>query len=171
MLPPVMKPFAHAVEARSRAVQVLALVGLVALCQAAGLLGTPFTDSDWYRELPRPSWAPPGWVFGPVWVTLYTMMGVAAWLVWRRPSSGFRTAALVWFAVQLALNAAWTPVFFGARSLAGGLAVIVALLAAIVMTMVRFARVSRPAAWLLAPYLAWVAFATCLNGAIWWLSR
>lgn len=166
-----MKPFSQPAEGRTRWRQLGVLVALIVLCQAAGVLGTPFTDSDWYRELPRPSWAPPGWVFGPVWVTLYTMMGVAAWLVWRRPASGFRTAALIWFAVQLALNAAWTPVFFGARSLVGGLVVIVALLAAIAMTIVRFAPVSRAAAWLLAPYLAWVAFATCLNGAIWWLSR
>lgn len=152
--------------ASPRATQALVLIGLVLLCQGAGAVGALVTDASWYRELPRPSWAPPGWVFGPVWLTLYAMMGVAAWLVWRGPSSPARRAALGWFAVQLLLNAAWTPVFFGLRSLAGGLAVIVALWAAIVVTIVRFRRCSAPAAWLLAPYLAWVTFATALNAAL-----
>ncbi len=151
--------------------QALALLGFVALCQAAGATGALVTSADWYRELPRPGWAPPGWVFGPVWITLYTLMGAAAWLVWRTPASAARTAALRWFGVQLALNAAWTPVFFGLRSVGGGLAVIVVLLAAIVVTIVRIRPVSRLASWLLAPYLAWVAFATVLNASIWWLGR
>ncbi len=158
-------------DQRARGLQAAALIALVVVCQAAGGLGATLTSSDWYRELPRPSFAPPGWVFGPVWITLYTMMAVAAWLVWRTPANNVRRAALVWFAIQLALNAAWTPVFFGLRSPAGGLAVIVALLAAIVGTIVAFRRISPPAAWLLAPYLAWVAFATVLNASIWWLAR
>ena len=101
----------------------LVLVALVLACHAAGALGALVTDAAWYRELARPSWAPPGWVFGPVWLTLYTMMGVAAWRVWRTPSGPARSRALGWFAAQLALNAAWTPVFFGLRSLGGGLVV------------------------------------------------
>jgi benzodiazapine receptor len=157
---------------RPVAIQVAALVGWVLLCQAAGATGALVTDAGWYRELPRPSWAPPGWVFGPVWITLYALMGLAAWLVWRaQPSSAARRAALAWFAAQLALNAAWTPVFFGLRSLAGGLAVIVALWAAIAVTIVRFRPVSAAAAWLLAPYLAWVTFAGALNAALWWNAR
>jgi translocator protein len=150
---------------------VLVLVGLVVLCQVAGSLGALTTSATWYRELVRPSWAPPGWLFGPVWLTLYTMMGVAAWLVWRGPSASPRTRALVWFGVQLALNAAWTPTFFGLRSLGGGLIVIVTLIAAIVITIAQFRRLSSPAAWLLAPYLAWVGFATALNASLWWLNR
>ncbi|MBK9034472.1 MAG: tryptophan-rich sensory protein [Myxococcales bacterium] len=147
------------------------MVGWIALCQAAGGLGALATSAAWYRALDRPAWAPPGWVFGPVWLTLYAAMGVAAWLVWRTPSGAARTRALRWFGLQLGLNAAWTPVFFGLRSLVGGLVVIVALLAAIVATIVAFAPRSRPAAWLLAPYLAWVAFAAALNAALWWLAR
>lgn len=151
--------------------QALVLVAWVALCQAAGGVGALVTDAAWYRELARPSWAPPGWVFGPVWLTLYAMMGVAAWLVWRTPSGPARTRALSWFGTQLALNAAWTPVFFGLRSLGGGLAVIGLLVIAIVGTMRAFRVVAPRAAWLLAPYLAWVLFATALNGALWWLAR
>ncbi|MBL8620323.1 MAG: tryptophan-rich sensory protein [Myxococcales bacterium] len=149
----------------------LVLVALVLACHAAGALGALVTDAAWYRELTRPGWAPPGWVFGPVWLTLYTMMGVAAWRVWRTPSGPARTRALGWFAAQLALNAAWTPVFFGLRSLGGGLIVIGLLVGAIAGTIRAFRVVSPRAAWLLAPYLAWVLFATALNGALWWLAR
>ncbi len=151
--------------------RALMLIGLIVLCQAAGGAGAVLTSAAWYRELARPSWAPPGWLFGPVWLTLYTMMAIAAWLVWRTPSSPARRAALGWFGVQLALNAAWSPVFFGLRSLAGGLVVIALLLAAIVVTLVRFRPRSPTAAWLLVPYLAWVAFASALNASLWWLAR
>ncbi len=149
----------------------LVLVALVLACHAAGAAGALVTDAAWYRELARPSWAPPGWVFGPVWLTLYTMMGVAAWRVWRTPSGPARSRALGWFAAQLALNAAWTPVFFGLRSLGGGLVVIGLLVVAIAGTIRAFRVVAPRAAWLLAPYLAWVLFATALNGALWWLAR
>jgi benzodiazapine receptor len=153
--------------AAPRRLSWLALIGWIALCQAAGTLGALVTTGAWYRELARPTWAPPGWLFGPVWLTLYTAMAVAAWLVWRGPSSPARRAALAWFGVQLALNAAWSPTFFGLRSLGGGLIVIVALLVAIAVTIARFAPRSRLAAGLLTPYLAWVAFATALNAALW----
>ena len=108
-----------------------ALIGFILVCQLAGASGALVTDASWYLALDRPLWAPPGWVFGPVWITLYTVMGVAAWLVWRSRAAS-RRSALAWFAVQLVLNAAWTPVFFGARSLGGGLIVIVALVGAII---------------------------------------
>ena len=143
----------------------LVLVGLIALCQLAGAAGAFVTAASWYRALDRPSWAPPGWIFGPVWITLYTLMGIAVWRIWRSSSSR-RGTALRWFAVQLVLNAAWTPVFFGARSIGGGLVVIVTLLVAIVATIVAYNRISRLAAALMIPYLAWVAFATALNGAL-----
>lgn len=145
----------------------LVLVLFVLGSHAAGALGALATDADLYRALDRPCWAPPGWLFAPVWLTLYTMMGVAAWLVWRTPAGRFRSNALAWFAVQLALNALWTPVFFGIPSLGGGLAVIVTLWIAIVGTIVAFDRRSRLAASLLVPYLAWVSFATLLNAALW----
>jgi benzodiazapine receptor len=133
---------------------------------AAGALGALATDSSFYRELPLPGWAPPGWVFGPVWLALYTMMGLAAWRVWTRPPSAERARALAAYAIQLALNAAWTPVFFGLRSPIGGLIVIVVLWFAIVSTIRRFHHASRGAALLLVPYLVWVTFATALNAAI-----
>ncbi len=143
-----------------------ALVGFIVVCQLAGATGALVTDAGWYLALDRPSWAPPGWVFGPVWITLYTMMGVAAWLVWRSRSLT-RRKALGWFVVQLVLNAAWTPVFFGARSIGGGLIVISLLLVAIIATISAYQHVSRVAAALMLPYLAWVGFATALNAALW----
>ena len=145
---------------------VLALVGFIVLCQLAGATGALLTDARWYRALDRPAWAPPGAVFGPVWITLYTLMGIAAWRVWRSDAPTRRTA-LTWFAIQLVLNAAWTPVFFGAKSLGGGLVVILALLGCIVMMLAAYARISRLAAALTVPYLLWVGFATALNGALW----
>jgi len=151
---------------RTSAATVVALIGFVALAQLAGATGAVLTDASWYRSLERPSWAPPGWVFGPVWIALYTMMGVAAWLIWRRRDAPARGEALTWFGVQLALNAAWTPIFFGLRSPGGGLAVIVALWLAIAATIACYRRCSRVAAWLMVPYLAWVTFATALNAAI-----
>jgi len=122
---------------------------------------------DWYPSLDKPFFTPPNWLFGPVWTVLYLMMGVALWLVVREGlAPGKLKLAAILFGVQLALNLAWSPVFFGARSAAGGLVVILVLWAAIVATVVAFARVRPLAAWLLAPYLVWVSYATALNGAI-----
>jgi benzodiazapine receptor len=148
---------------------LLILAALVALCQLAGASGALVTDASFYAELARPSWAPPAWLFAPVWITLYTLIGVAAWLVWRTGRG--RGGALTWFAVQLVLNAAWTPVFFGLRSISGGLIVIIALELAILGTIIAFARRSRLAAVLMVPYAAWVAFALVLNASLWWLNR
>ena len=148
---------------------IIALVVAVAICfAAAGVGGYATTRSlrDWYLALPKPSWNPPNWVFGPVWTVLYLAMAVAAWLVWRVRDERDVAAALVWFAAQLVLNVAWSVVFFGLRAPKGGLAVIVALWLAIVGTILAFAPISTPAAAILAPYLLWVTFATALNGAI-----
>ncbi len=147
----------------------LALLGFVVLCEAAGLAGTYFTVQaipEWYAVLNKPSFSPPNWLFGPVWTTLYFMMGAAAFLVWRRQG----TAALKVFWLQLALNALWTPLFFGLHNPLAGLVCIVLMWLAIVWTVYGFWRVSHPAAWLLVPYLAWVSFATALNYAIWTLN-
>jgi tryptophan-rich sensory protein len=148
---------------------VLTLTALVALCQLAGAAGALVTDPAFYGDLARPSWAPPGWLFAPVWITLYTLMGVAAWLVWRTGQG--RRGALAWFGIQLVLNAAWTPVFFGLRSIGGGLIVIVLLELAIFGTIIAFARRSRLAAVLMVPYAAWVGFALVLNASLWSLNR
>ena len=147
------------------------LLAWIAACHVAGALGALATDATLYRALIRPSWAPPGWLFGPVWTALYTAMGIAAWSLWRAPAGPARRAALTAFVAQLALNASWTPIFFGLRAIGAALVVIVALLAAIAVTIARAWPVSRPAAALLAPYLAWVAFATALNAALWQLNR
>ncbi len=136
---------------------------------AAALLGSVFVSSSpqrWYRQ---PSWAPPEWVFGPVWTVLYVMMAVSAWLVWRKTGAAARKALAV-FAVQLALNAAWTPVFFGLQAPGAAFAVIVLLWFAIGATIVAFVRHSRFAALLLVPYMLWVSFAAALNWSIWRLT-
>lgn len=136
----------------------------------AALGGAAFPPDAWFAALAKPAWQPPNWLFGPVWTTLYLMMGVAAGLVWLRGPSPAVRAALIAFGVQLALNALWTPVFFGVHALGGALVVIVALWLAIAWTIARFWRVHRVAAALLLPYLAWVSFASVLNAAIWQLN-
>ena len=145
----------------------LALAAWVGLCVAVGVvIGIFFKPGAWYAALEKPAFNPPAWLFAPVWTVLYVAMGVGAWRIWCLPGSTERKLALRQFGVQLILNAAWSPVFFGAQSLAGGLAVIVLLLFAIAATIQRFHPLDKPAAWLLAPYLAWVSFATLLNVAL-----
>lgn len=154
---------------------VIKLVVSVGVCLGAGAVGGIFTASSvesWYRTLAKPAFTPPSWVFGPAWTTLYILMGVALFLVWKRGTAnpGVRTALTV-FIIQLALNTLWSLLFFGLRRPLLGLIDIALLWAAILVTMVRFHPLSRTAAWLLAPYLAWVSFATALNFAIWRLNR
>jgi translocator protein len=144
------------------------LVGSLALVLAVAVVGGAATASsvgDWYDGLAKAPWNPPSWLFGPAWTVLYVLMAVAAWLV-AREGVGERDVrvALVLYGVQLALNLAWSLVFFGLRRPGFALVVIVALLVAIAATAVAFHAVSPAAAWLLAPYLAWVAFAATLNG-------
>jgi tryptophan-rich sensory protein len=116
-----------------------------------------------YRALDLPAFAPPSWLFGPVWTVLYVMIAVAAWWVWREVGWG---RELTWWSVQLVLNLAWTPLFFAADRYALALVDIVLLLGAVVATIASFRRTSPAAAWLLVPYAAWVGFATALNAAI-----
>ncbi|MGW2275985.1 TspO/MBR family protein [Streptomyces yangpuensis] len=123
-----------------------------------------------YGALDRPAWAPPAWLFGPVWTALYATIGIAAWLVWRHPDRNRVRTALIWWSLQLALNLAWTPLFFAARQYGLALLDILLLLAALSTTMARFRRLSLPAALLLVPYLLWVAFASALNASIWHLN-
>ena len=152
---------------RANANRWFALALWVGLCVTVGIVsGWLFKPGAWYATLEKPFFNPPAVVFAPVWTVLYIAMGVAAWRIWTLPPSPERKQALRQFGVQLALNAAWTPVFFGAQSLGGGLVVIVAMVFAIVVTIQRFHPLDKIAAWLLAPYLAWVAFATALNVAL-----
>lgn len=148
-----------------------ALTGFLILCIGGGAasgLATP--PGNWYAALAKPSWTPPGWLFGPVWTLLYAAMGVSAWILWRNRSRPGARRALACFGVQLALNFAWTPVFFGLHRPGLAAAVIVTLLAMIVATVAASWRVSRAAALLLLPYAGWVGFASCLNVAIWLLN-
>jgi len=151
---------------------VLALC--VGVCFAAAAVGVAFTSPNvpgWYAELAKPSWTPPGWVFGPVWSLLYLLMGVGAWQVWRKAGSGRAAVPLVLFGIQLVLNAAWSGLFFGLRSPGAGLIEILVLWCAILATMIAFWRRSALAGLLMLPYLAWVGFAVALNLAIWKLNR
>lgn len=153
---------------------LLQILGSIVVAQLAGIIGAWATASSvrsWYPTLEKPWFTPPNWLFGPAWITLYTLMGIAAWLVWRHGSSEPAVRwALALYGVQLVINAAWSPVFFGLRAPGPGLAVIVVLWFAIVATIVAFGRVSSAAAWLLAPYIAWVTYATALNFEIWRLN-
>lgn len=147
----------------------IVLAGLLVLVFAVSILGSAFTAPQiggWYAALDKPWFNPPPWVFAPVWTILYVVMAVAAWRVWLAPAGTMRSAALVWFFVQLLLNGLWSPVFFGMQSPGLALAVIVALLAALAWTVRAFFAVDSIAGWLLVPYLAWVCFAAALNGAI-----
>ena len=145
----------------------LALAAWVTLCMAVGFVsGFLFKPGAWFAALEKPFFNPPSWLFAPVWTILYIAMGVAAWRIWCLSATVARTQGLRQFCIQLALNAAWTPVFFGAHSLAGGLVVIVLMWIAIALTIRRFHPLDKTAAWLLAPYLAWVSFATLLNVAL-----
>jgi tryptophan-rich sensory protein len=140
------------------------------LCFLAATTGALFPPGTWYVALEKPSWNPPAWVFGPVWTALYIMMALAAWRVWRRGGFVAQRRTLTPFLIQLALNAAWSPLFFGLHRPDLAFVNILLLLGAIVWTMTAFARVDRIAAGLLLPYLLWVAFATVLNGVLWRLN-
>lgn len=149
---------------------MLVLAGFIGLALAAGVLGSLWTTpatSSWYRDIRKPSWTPPSWVFGPVWTTLYVLMGAAAWRVWRVAGWKGGRGALVTWGVQLALNTVWSLLFFAMRRFDLGFYDIFALAIAIAMTMEAFRRHDRPAMWMLVPYLVWVIYATGLNFAIW----
>lgn len=147
-----------------------ALIGWLAISALAGVTGSFFMPGQWHEQLAKPDWNPPDWVFGPVWTTLYALMGIAAWLVWRR--DGFRDGSvpLGLFLLQLSLNAAWTPIFFGAHEIGWALLDLGALWIVLVATVIAFFRVERLAGTLLLPYLAWVTFAFALNFSLWRLN-
>lgn len=140
----------------------------------AGAIGTIATLSEiptWYAALAKPTWAPPNWLFGPVWTTLYILIGVALFLVWRKGSDkkDVKLALLV-FAVQLVLNVLWSVVFFGYHSLLGGVIVVILLWIAILANIIVFYRVSKPAGLLLVPYIIWVSIASYLNYSVYLLN-
>lgn len=146
------------------------LLACLALCLAVGVVGSIFTAPeipDWYAGLTKPSWTPPPFVFPIAWTVLYVLMATALWRLWDRVApSRARRIAIGWFFVQLVLNAAWSPVFFGWHGTRAALAVIVALLIAIIVTILASRRIDGVAAALLLPYLAWVAYATTINAGV-----
>lgn len=148
----------------------LSLIVFLAITFAVAAAGGVAASSarSTYQALELPFFAPPGWVFGPVWTVLYAMIGVAGWMLWH--SHGGRGRPLVLWAIQLVLNLIWTPLFFGGDLYGIALLEILLLLGALTLTIRASWPVSRPAALMLVPYLAWVAFATALNASVWWLN-
>lgn len=149
------------------------LTFFVTVCFLAAGLGTWLSGSgqtQWYPALRKPAGTPPDWVFGPVWSALYLCMAIAAWLVWKQGGWGEARAALLLFFLQLGLNAAWSGLFFGLRRPGLALADVLALWVLILLTMLAFQAWSSVAAWLLVPYLLWVAYAARLNFFLWRLN-
>jgi len=147
----------------------------VVICELAGFIGSLFTMPSipgWYAGLTKPSFNPPGWIFGPVWTTLYALMGIAAWLVYERGLKGVNVKrALSIFTAQLIVNVLWSIMFFGAHHILGAFVLIVALWILIAATIQLFGKISKPAAILLVPYILWVSFAAVLNASLYVLNR
>lgn len=145
------------------------LVLCLLLCLAVGIVGSIVTKpqiAGWYAALAKPFWTPPPFVFPIAWTTLYVLMAISLWRLWSAAPSAVRSKAIGLFAVQLALNAVWSPVFFGWHGIRSGLVIIVLLAAAIAATIIASARVDRLAAWLLVPYLLWVIYAGLINAGV-----
>ena len=147
---------------------LFALVAWVLGSLGAGLIGAvASTPGEWYAALDKPAWTPPSWVFGPVWTTLYLLMGVAAWLVWERRSVAGVTPALTLFVAQLAINALWSWLFFGFHRIGSAPVDLVLLWVVLLAVIVLFWRIRPLAGALLLPYILWVSFAGILNASIW----
>jgi len=145
----------------------------ILIAQAAGFIGSFFTVSSvstWYAELIKPLWNPPSWVFGPVWITLYTMMGISAYLVWLQKNASGIKLALSMYGIQLILNVLWSVLFFGLKNPGIAFIEILVLLAFILLTTILFWRINTWAGVLMLPYLVWVSFAAFLNYTIWQLN-
>jgi tryptophan-rich sensory protein len=157
----------------TRARDLTGLGAFVALCLAISAIGgwvTAGSVGTWYRTLEKPDFSPPDWVFAPVWILLYLMIALAGWRVWRRVGLAGARGGMVAYSAQLALNLAWSFLFFGGRKIGIALAEIALLLVAIGVNAVLFWRTDRLAGWLLVPYASWVAFASVLNFALWRLN-
>jgi len=147
-------------------IKIVNLIIAILVCQAAGLVGSLFTAPaipNWYAGLNKPSLRPPNWLFAPIWTTLYALMGVSLFLVWQKKKGKEAKQALTFFFIQLVLNSLWSIIFFGLRSPQWALIEIVVLWLFILLTMIKFYRLSKPAGWLFLPYLLWVTFAVILN--------
>ena len=143
-----------------------ALIVFIAACTAAALTGVLFKPGQWYENLAKPRWRPPNWLFGPAWTVLYAMIAISGWLVWKASSWPAVAPAMAIYAVQLLLNAGWTPLFFGLKRPDLAFYELVLLWTSILGTIIAFLPISGFAALLLVPYLAWVTFAGALNRSI-----
>ncbi len=155
---------------------VLKFILAVALPVSVGAISGYFTSSNvdtWFPSVVKPSFNPPGWLFAPVWTTLYVMMGIALFLVWKDETAtkAMKQKAIIVFMVQLMLNFFWSFIFFEQHEIGWAVVEIVLLWVMILITIFYFAAISKPATWLLVPYISWVSFATILNFAIWQLNR
>lgn len=152
----------------------LLFIASLALCQGAGIIGSFFTANainDWYQYLNKPSFNPPNWIFGPAWVTLYTLMAAALFLIWKEGlKNKKRKEAFILFLIHLCANAAWSIVFFGMRNPFLGFVNIIILWAFIILVLLRFYKINKTAGWLLVPYFLWVSFAAVLNFSLWQLN-
>jgi translocator protein len=154
---------------------ILKIIAAIVICEGAGVIGAIFTTPaipSWYKKLKKPGFTPPNSVFGPIWITLYLLMAVALFLVWREGFSHPEvTTAYIVFFVQLALNILWSVVFFGLKSLSGGLILIIILWVMILVNIILFFGISAAAGILLIPYIIWVSIASNLNLQVWRLNR
>lgn len=158
----------------SRSVRFTGLIFWLFICffvaWTGAVVSPGIASPEWYNSLAKPGWNPPSWLFGPVWTALYTMMGFAAWLVWK--TDGFKNAqtALILFLIQLFLNGLWSQLFFNFHLIGWALFEIVLLLTAIIFTTILFFQKNSVSGWLMIPYIAWVGFATLLTASIWVLN-
>jgi benzodiazapine receptor len=151
----------------------LKLIGLIFVCFLPGIIGGFFTAnnlSPWYGLLVKPSFNPPSWIFSPVWTTLYTLMGISLFLILKAENSRDKTQGVVFFCVQLVLNGLWSIVFFGLHQILLAFILIIFLLLFIILSILKFYSVSKPAAYILIPYLLWVSFASVLNLSLYQLN-
>ncbi|MDX1920268.1 MAG: TspO/MBR family protein [Candidatus Caenarcaniphilales bacterium] len=153
--------------------KIISLIVFIIICEAVGIIGGLATYSSlgsWYADLQKPSLTPPNWIFGPVWTSLYALMGISAWLIYHSKSEQKQRALTIFF-TQLFINFIWSFLFFGLKSTLWGFVGIIALLLSIILTMIKFHKISKWAFGLLVPYLLWVSFATYISGELWYLNR
>lgn len=150
------------------------VIGWIVVCELAGIVGSVFTIQSiptWYQTLTKPVFNPPNWIFGPVWTTLYALMGISVYRIWRLGMRREKVRdAVVLFCMHLALNAIWSPVFFGARNIPLAFAIIAIMWLTLIALIFRFERLDKQSAYLLTPYLAWISFAMVLNYNLWILN-
>ena len=154
---------------------ILKLFIAVLICESTGIISGLIANTGmnpWFNTLSKPSWNPPAFLFAPVWTILYLLMGISLWLIWKSNTPApQKINAIILFALQLFLNFWWSIIFFKFHSPAVALVDIILMLILILLTIISFSKLSKPAAWLLVPYIVWVSFATILNYTIWVLNK